>query len=139
MSMRILILLLMLGAVVVVSVTTQDALASTQGGMSKEEKCLLFLAEGILFFLVLVCGPIYARCIAKTQGGNNGELRGLNLPRGSIRSMLALLSVGSFLIFLVLGDNSKNFSQVVTALGTLTGSVMGFYFGHRGGSPPPKP
>lgn len=86
-------------------------------------------------------------------------LRGFNLPRGSIRGMLALLAVGSFVLVLTLGgattettttnqDGSTStvthsvigpFEQVVTAFGTLTGAIIGFYFGGRSsGSNPDK-
>ena len=86
-------------------------------------------------------------------------LRAFNLPRGSIRGMLALLAVGSFVIVLTLGgattettttnqDGSTStvthrvigpFEQVVTAFGTLTGAIIGFYFGGRSsGSNPDK-
>ena len=88
-------------------------------------------------------------------------LRAFNLPRGSIRGMLALLAVGSFVIVLTLGGGiaSKttttidggtttttikttrpidNFDQVVTAFGTLTGAIIGFYFGGRSSSSGPE-
>ena len=59
-------------------------------------------------------------------------LRAFNLPLGSIRGMLALLAVGSFVIVLTLGGEAiANFDQVVTAFGTLTGAIIGFYFGGR--------
>ena len=78
-------------------------------------------------------------------------LRAFNLPRGSIRGMLALLAVGSFVIVLTLGGETNEttttnqdgstttvthrvigpFEQVVTAFGTLTGAIIGFYFGGR--------
>lgn len=62
------------------------------------------------------------------------ELRGLALPRGSIRAMLAIAIVGSFLIYLVFGDNNTN---VITAFGTLSGAVTGFYFGGRASATQP--
>lgn len=100
----------------------------------------LFWAEGILFIVVLVLLPLYSFCVAKWGSGGNSNLKGLNLPEGSIRGMLALLSVGSFIIVLVLGhgipEMKDHFDQVVTAFGTLTGAVIGFYFGNRGSTSP---
>ena len=50
--------------------------------------------------------------------------------------MLALMSVGSFVILLVLGPGApemeKFFDKALAAFGTLTGAVIGFYFGNRG-------
>ena len=100
----------------------------------------LFWAEGILFVVVLVLLPLYSFCVAKWGSGGNSNLKGLNLPEGSIRGMLALMSVGSFIIVLVLGhgipEMKDHFDQVVTAFGTLTGAVIGFYFGNRGSTSP---
>ena len=54
--------------------------------------------------------------------------------------MLALLIVGSFVNILVFGAEvfPDHFEQVITAFGTLAGSVIGFYFGGRQASPPPE-
>ena len=71
-----------------------------------------------------------------SNSGDRPPLKGLNLPEGSVRSMLALLIVGSLLLTLCLGTTSLGFAyaQVVSILGTLAGSVLGFYFGSRGPS-----
>ena len=102
----------------------------------------LFWAEAALFVVVLVLMPLYSLCVAKRGSGASANLKGLNLPEGSIRAMLALMSVGSFIIVLVLGhgvtEMKDNFDQVVTAFGTLTGAIIGFYFGNRGSTPPPS-
>lgn len=99
----------------------------------------LFWAEAGLLFVILVLMPLYSFCAAKWGAGANSNLKGLNLPEGSIRGMLALMSVGSFIIVLVLGhgipEMKEHFDQVVTAFGTLTGAVIGFYFGNRGTTP----
>ena len=100
----------------------------------------LLWAEGILFLVVLVLMPLYSFCAAKWGAGANSNLKGLNLPEGSIRAMLALMSVGSFIIVLVLGhgvpEMKDKIDQVDTAFGTLTGAIIGFYFGNRGSTPP---
>ena len=102
----------------------------------------LLLAEAVLFIVVLVLMPLYSLVVAKWRSGASANLKGLNLPEGSIRAMLALMSVGSFIIVLVLGHDvaemKDNYDQVVTAFGTLTGAIIGFYFGNRGSTPPPS-
>lgn len=103
---------------------------------SSKELHLLFITEIVYILLVLVGGPIYSCCIAKNKPDNAAKLKGLNLPEGSVRSILALITVGSFIIFLVLGSNMPNFDNVVSAFGTLTGAVIGFYFAHRGAAGP---
>ena len=102
----------------------------------------LLWVEGALLFVVLVLMPLYSFCAAKWGSDASENLKGLNLPEGSIRAMLALMSVGSFIIVLVLGHDvaemKDNYDQVVTAFGTLTGAIIGFYFGNRGSTPPPS-
>ncbi len=101
----------------------------------------LFWAEGLLLVVVLVLMPIYSIIVEKLRTGTSSNLKGLNLPEGSIRGMLALMSVGSFILVLVLGPGvpgiKENFDNVVTAFGTLTGAIIGFYFGNRGTGAPP--
>ena len=90
--------------------------------------------------LVTVGAALYSRAISvKKENGvvNEGELRGLNLPRGSIRGILALATIGSFVNVMVLGAPvlGESFESVLAAFGTLTGSIIGFYFGTRGATP----
>ena len=88
----------------------------------------LFLIEVFILLIVLVAAPLYA-CFR-----HHGEkLRGLNLPAGSIRAMLALVIVGSFVNVLLFGGTlmGEQFEQVITAFGTLAGAVTGFYFAGR--------
>ena len=70
------------------------------------------------------------------------EIRGLNLARGSVRALIALLIIGIFVVFLVLGSphfqNSAAFDNIVTALAALSGSVTGFYFGARAATSSPE-
>ena len=90
------------------------------------------------FWMVLVTlgAAWYARSIGKKNGEviNKDELRGLNLPRGSLRGILALATIGSFVNVMVLGAPvlGAHFPGVLAAFGTLTGSIVGFYFGTRG-------
>ncbi|MCY3878834.1 MAG: hypothetical protein OXF74_06605 [Rhodobacteraceae bacterium] len=91
----------------------------------------LFWMELVLLAVVLVAAPVYAAW--KSSSSTAGPLKGLNLPEGSVRAMLALLIVGSFVNVLLFGSNvlGSNFEQVVTAFGTLAGAVTGFYFAGR--------
>ena len=100
----------------------------------------LFLFEAFLFLVILllaVLAPFYAYKFWKSGDGES-PLRGLGLPSGSVRAMLALFIVGSFVNVLVFGVNvlGENFEQVITAFGTLAGAVTGFYFAGRTATPP---
>ncbi|MCY3873711.1 MAG: hypothetical protein OXF88_05405 [Rhodobacteraceae bacterium] len=94
----------------------------------------LLIAEGTLLLLVLIALPIYA--VWTAQSSANVVLKGLALPQGSVRSMLALTVVGSFVIFLVFGGaalpNGTRFTEIVAALTGIAGTVVGFYFGSGG-------
>ena len=83
--------------------------------------------------------------MAHCVGRDKREPRGLGLPRGSIRGMLALWMVGSYLLFLVFAPilatttSSENVvDQVLTAFGPLVGAVLAFYFAGRSATPSPK-
>ena len=94
----------------------------------------LLLAESLLLLVVLVVLPVCAICWAKSK--ENIELKGLALPQGSVRSMLALTIVGSFVIFLIFGATipsiGDRFTEIVAALTGIAGTVVGFYFGSGG-------
>ena len=87
----------------------------------------LVMAEIFYIGLVLIGGMF----ISLRKREKSAPLKGLNLPEGSVRSMLALIIVGTFVIFLVLGDDVAHFQKIVSAFSTLTGAVLGFYFGNR--------
>lgn len=94
----------------------------------------LVIPYGVLLLVVLVALPLFARRKGKEPDDAKPKLKGLNLPEGSVRSMLALLIVGSLLVTVSFGTKSlaAAYDQVVSILGTLAGSVLGFYFGSRG-------
>ena len=98
----------------------------------------LVIMEGvwIVFLLLLV---VLAKCCNRFGTAGTGELRGLNLPRGSVRAILALFAVGSFVIVMVFGGPviGEYYETVLAAFGSLTGSIIGFYFGNRGASTAP--
>ena len=87
--------------------------------------------EVVLLLLVLLAAPVYAAMRSRHAGSE--VLKGLNLPEGSVRAMLALLIVGSFVNVLLFGSSTlgDHFEQVITAFGTLAGAVTGFYFAGR--------
>ena len=87
--------------------------------------------EVILLLLILLAAPVYAAMRSRHAGSE--ALKGLNLPEGSVRAMLALLIVGSFVNVLLFGADvlKDQFEQVITAFGTLAGAVTGFYFAGR--------
>ena len=103
----------------------------------------LVLVQSLWMALIAIGAPLYSKWVCKKCGepSDRSELRGLNLPRGSIRSMLALLAVGSFVNVLVLGAPvlGGHFNSILAAFGTLTGSIIGFYFGNRSATTPPPP
>ena len=74
----------------------------------------LLIAEGILLFLVLVVLPICA--IERAKGSNMADLKGLALPQGSVRSMLALTVAGTFVIFLVFGGTALRLAPAILKL-----------------------
>ena len=94
----------------------------------------LLVAESVLLIFVLIVLPICAMRLANKSepNGRMQNLKGLALPQGSVRSMLALTIVGSFVIILVFGGNNENFSEIVAALTGIAGAVVGFYFGSGG-------
>ena len=124
-----------------------DAFAQAQEQPSTVQelpwKSPLVVVQCVWMFLVTVGAAIYALCVGRKGGAsaivNEGELRGLNLPRGSLRGILALATIGSFVNVMVLGGPAlgDNFDSVLAAFGTLTGSIVGFYFGTRGATPSP--
>ena len=80
---------------------------------------------------------VLALAIASRFKVENGQQRGLGMPRGSVRAILALLAVGSFINVLVFGAPHLGdaYSATIAAFGTLTGSIIGFYFGNRTATP----
>ena len=107
----------------------------------------LFWMQLVLLLIVFVGMPMWAGHLRTQMNpedtkANDAGTRAFNLPRGSIRAMLALFSIGSFVNVLALGPGTipdEYFDQVVTAFGTLSGTILGFYFGGRTANPPPPP
>ena len=95
----------------------------------------LLIAQIVLIALVLVALPAGAWINSR---GEPAEKRGLGLPRGSVRAMLALLIVGSSINLLVFGSALADLAAIIGTLNTLTAAVIGFYFGGRTSAPKPK-
>ena len=111
---------------------------STPMSTGADSFVVIFLYFGAaLFFVVLFVLPVMSLCIAKKRE-DSISLRGLGLPEGSVRSMLALLIVGTYMIVALLGATYKgkvelaNLGEVLSALAGVAGAVIGFYFGTRG-------
>lgn len=87
----------------------------------------LLVAEGtILTFSLVLTLMAYAK--------NSDKLRGLGLPSGSIRSILAIWTVGSYISFLVFAPSAmmpESYQYAVGAFSGIAGAVIGFYFGGR--------
>ena len=99
----------------------------------------LVVVECMWLVLIGIGAPMYSWWVGKSDT-NTSNRRGLNMPQGSIRGILALLVVGSFVNVLVLGGPTlgDSFEIMVSAFGALTGSIIGFYFGSRSATPSPQ-
>lgn len=144
---------LMVAALMLIFLQTgaEDILAQDTSGTGQEPpgielswKSPLVIVQCVWMALVTIGAAFYSYFISRKKGGdgviNEKELRGLNLPRGSLRGILALATIGSFVNVMVLGAPvlGEKFDSVLAAFGTLTGSIAGFYFGTRGATPPPS-
>ena len=104
----------------------------------------LIIAEGVLIFLLVVLAGI---ACWRSRNLDSSLLRGLALPTGTVRSILALLVVGSYVIFIFFGapaihevmkGSTKDiYQQGISAFTGIAGTVLGFYFGSRGATPTP--
>ena len=138
--MRILYLIAQVSTAAATDSTTTTAGGGAAASVTTPTFSASTVAYGIgaLFFLAFL-----AMVIAwwRTWGWNdvNGlkKLRALGLPNGTVRAVLALLVVGGFILFAfigrgIVGDNEQ-FTAILAAWVTLTGTVTGFYFGARTG------
>ena len=98
---------------------------------------------GIIFifypFILWICRRPYF-----LKGQQIPPLKGLALPQGSVRAMLAIAIIGSYLIILYYSAlcneiNKEKLNLVLAAFGSLSGAVVGFYFASRGSENSNKP
>lgn len=101
------------------------------GGVQAPDTMGLVIAEAILLVIVLIVYPWLAR---RNPPPSAAPPRGLNLPQGSVRSMLALTSVGTLVVVATFGAHAftaEQYERVITVLSALAGPILGFYFGSR--------
>ena len=100
-------------------------------GMTSGAYFPLLAAQSLWLVLVGVGALLLARWSARTR---EGERRGLHLPRGSIRVILALLVAGTLVNFLVFGGSAfdgEDFGGILAVLTGLTGAVIALCFRGR--------
>lgn len=116
-------------ATTVEALAIQDSVQTT--GNAAGSSVHLMWAGLVLLVIVLLCLPILASYVQRDEAI---PLKGLGLPAGSVRSMLALMTVGSFVVVATFGQSAlgPDYERVLTTLATLAGPVLGFYFGSRG-------
>ena len=93
------------------------------------------IAEAVLLIMVLLVLPLHGRC--GNQNASNS--RGLGLPSGSIRGMIALLVIGSminFLLFMGPCLGKDRFDSVLNTFTTVSVAVIAFYFANRSSTKP---
>lgn len=105
--------------------------AAQAAGAGAANPAPLMWAGSFLLVIVLIGLPVLATWVGRKD---NTELKGLGLPKGSVRSMLALMTVGVFVVVATFGQSAlgSEYERVLTTLATLAGPVLGFYFGSRG-------
>ncbi len=103
---------------------------------NKKSRCYFFIIQAIFLFLVFFGYPLF--CLLKyyfiKENKDSSPLRGLDLPKGSVRAMIAIAIIGSYLITLSIGSlviSDDYFDKIIAAFGGLVGAVVGFYFGSR--------
>ena len=120
--------------------STADKKSSpTKGPKISSAAWTFIMIQGIFLVLVFFLYPLICKrimCCKKNDSIDLPPLKGLNLPEGSVRAMIAIAIIGSFLIILSIGPlvfkNSDHFNTILAAFGSLSGAVLGFYFGSRG-------
>ena len=90
-----------------------------------------FVGAGAVGLTVLI---MYVLAYFQARKADQPPAAPLGIASGSVRSLLAVLIIGSYIVFLmfgapVLGDP---FESILAAYGTLAGAAAGFYFGQRG-------
>ena len=119
------------------------ATASTNQVSCDHEKNYFYMVvtEAILLGLILFVLPLFSYCQNKRGKLDPKSLRGLGLPSGSIRGMLALLIVGSMVNLLLFGHcalDDQKFDAVLDAFTAISMAVIAFYFANRSSTQPSK-
>ena len=99
----------------------------------------LLRVEIALLLIVLIGYPATVWYVRGRRPDQDTKLdHAMFMPQGTVRAMIALLVVGSFVNVLVLGSKMPHFDQVVAAFGGLTGAIIGFYFATRAAQTRPE-
>ena len=113
------------------SFVAEAVLQASVGESHAPDRTGLVVAESILLAIVLIGYPLLARFRLPPSAA---PPRGLNLPQGSVRSMLALTSIGTLVVVATFGAHAftaDQYERVITVLSALAGPILGFYFGSR--------
>ena len=113
------------------SFVAEAVLQASIGESPVLDKTGLVVAESVLLAIVLIGYPLLVR---SWRPPSAAPPRGLHLPQGSVRSMLALTSVGTLVVVATFGAHAftaDQYEHVITVLSALAGPILGFYFGSR--------
>ena len=113
------------------ALSASGAEAGPAAGMISGAYFPLLAAQSLWLVLVGVATLVLSRWSASAR---EGELRGLNLARGSIRAMPAVLVAGTLMNFLVFGGSAfdgEDFDGILAVLAGLTGAVIALCFRGR--------
>jgi hypothetical protein len=129
-----------MGVLYLIAQTTTGAESGTSGSAVTPtfSAWAVALGIGVLFGLAFLAMVItWIRTWGWSKEEDVKKLRGLALPSGTTRSVLALLVVGGFVLFAFIGrgivGDGDQYNAIFGAWVTLTGTVTGFYFGSRVG------
>ena len=104
----------------------------------KKATCWFFIVQTLFLLCVFFGYPFFCwikGCCDSKKGKSLPLMKGLALPEGSVRAMIAIAIIGSYLITLSMGSMaiaSDIFDKIIAAFGGLVGAVVGFYFASRG-------
>ena len=120
----------------------QDTVSANQASCEPgRDYSYMVVTEIILIVLILFVLPLLFHCQNKRSKIDLKSLRGLGLPSGSIRGMLALLIVGSMVNLLLFGHctlDEEKFDAVLDAFTVISMAVIAFYFANRSSTQPAK-
>lgn len=96
------------------------------------------VAQVIVLLVALVWLPLFAR---RSRG--DVECGAVGLPVGTVRAMIAIMAIGSYVNLIVLGERylADAYGDAVDAIEAIGLVIVGYYFGagRAGGGPGPPP
>ena len=117
-------------AVVAVEALSVQADSAQNANSGTGDPLSLVWAGAVLLTIVLIGLPILATVVGQKREASEDAgkipLKGLGLPQGSVRSMLALMTVGTFVVVATFGQSALGsaYESVLTTLATLAGPVL---------------